>query len=48
LTVDELWWLRLHPDGRRLAIGTYKTSAETWVLENFLPKAAATTTAKPK
>jgi Tol biopolymer transport system component len=48
LTVDELWWLRLHPDGRRLAIGTYKTSAETWVLENFLPKAASTTTAKPK
>ena len=37
LTVDELWWLRLHPDGRRVAIGTWKTSPEVWVMENFLP-----------
>jgi Tol biopolymer transport system component len=44
LTVDELWWLRLHPDGRRVAIGTWKTSAEVWVMENFLPKAAAAPT----
>jgi len=37
LTVDELWWLRLHPDGRHVAIGTWKTSSEAWVMENFLP-----------
>jgi len=37
LTVDELWWLRLHPDGRRVAIGTWKTNPEVWVMENFLP-----------
>jgi Tol biopolymer transport system component len=40
LTVDELWWLRVHPDGLRLAIGTWKTNSEAWVMENFLPKAA--------
>jgi Tol biopolymer transport system component len=48
LTVDELWWLRLHPDGRRVAIGTWKTSVEVWVMENFLPKAAAAPSAKAK
>jgi hypothetical protein len=48
LTVDELWWLRLHPDGRRVAIGTWKTSVEVWALENFLPKAAAAPSAKAK
>ncbi|MCX6538803.1 MAG: tetratricopeptide repeat protein [Acidobacteria bacterium] len=48
LTVDELWWLRLHPDGRRLAIGTWKTSAEAWMMENFLPKAAAAPVARAK
>jgi Tol biopolymer transport system component len=37
LTVDDLWWLRLHPDGRRVAIGTWKGNNEIWVLENFLP-----------
>jgi Tol biopolymer transport system component len=37
LTVDELWWLRVHPDGRRVAIGTWKTNTEIWVMENFLP-----------
>jgi Tol biopolymer transport system component len=26
LTVDELWWLRLHADGRRVAIGTWKAN----------------------
>jgi len=39
LTVDGLSWLRLHPDGRRIATGTQKTSAEVWVMENFLPAA---------
>ena len=37
LTVDELWWLRLHPDGRRVALGTWHTKFEIWVMENFLP-----------
>jgi Tol biopolymer transport system component len=37
LTVDDLWWLRLHPDGRRVAIGTWTGNIEVWVMENFLP-----------
>lgn len=37
LTIDELWSLRLHPDGRRIAFGTSGGKAEVWVLENFLP-----------
>ena len=48
LTVDELWWLRLHPDGRRVAIGTWKGHTEVWALENFLPKPSAVPSAKPK
>jgi len=30
--------LRLHPDGRRVAIDDVKVNLELWVLENFLPK----------
>jgi Tol biopolymer transport system component len=37
LTVDGLAWVRLHPDGRRVAIGTRRVSTEVWVMENFLP-----------
>jgi len=37
LTVDELWWLRVHPDGRRVATGALKNNIEIWALENFLP-----------
>jgi Tol biopolymer transport system component len=33
--------LRLHPDGRRVAIDDIKTNLEVWVMENFLPKPAA-------
>jgi len=29
--------VRLHPDGRRLAICDYKVDFEVWVMENFLP-----------
>jgi Tol biopolymer transport system component len=28
---------RPHPDGRRLAISSYKANLEVWVMENFLP-----------
>ena len=31
--------LRLHPDGRRVAIDDVKVNLEVWVMENFLPKA---------
>jgi len=48
LTVDELWWLRVHPDGRRVAIGAWKNNIEIWALENFLPKAAAAPAVKAK
>jgi hypothetical protein len=27
----------MHPDGRRVAIGTWKINFEVWVMENFLP-----------
>ena len=36
LTVDELWWMRLHPDGRRVALGAWQSTSEVWVMENFL------------
>ena len=48
LTVDELWWLRVHPDGRHVAFGTSKASTEVWVMENFLPKSAAAPIARAK
>jgi len=34
--------LRLHPDGRRVAIDDVKVNLEVWVMENFLPPAART------
>jgi Tol biopolymer transport system component len=37
----QLQGVRLHPDGRRVAITDVKVSLELWVMENFLPKAAA-------
>ena len=30
--------LKLHPDGRHVAIGDVKVNLEMWVMENFLPK----------
>ncbi|MCJ7488382.1 MAG: hypothetical protein MUQ25_19765 [Candidatus Aminicenantes bacterium] len=33
--------LRLHPDGRRVAIADVKVNLEVWVMENFLPPAKA-------
>jgi Tol biopolymer transport system component len=33
--------LRLHPDGRRVAIDDIKVNLEVWVMENFLPPAKA-------
>ena len=41
LTVDGLWSLRLHPDGRRVALGTWQSKFEVWAMENFLPPAVA-------
>jgi len=41
LIVDGLSSLRLHPDGRRIATSTRNVITEVWVMENFLPKAAA-------
>ena len=46
LNADEMWWLRVHPDGRRVAYGTSKTDTEIWVMENFLPKPSASPDAK--
>lgn len=48
LTVDWLWWLRVHPDGRRLAFGTQEMNTELWVMENCLPKSAAAAGARIK
>ena len=41
LTVDELWWLRAHPDGRHVAFGTSQARTEVWLMEHFLPTAKA-------
>jgi Tol biopolymer transport system component len=48
LTIDELWWLRMHPDGRRIVTGTWATKFEVWVMENFLPAAKEAATAPVK
>ena len=42
-----LWNVRVHPDGRRIAIAEQQArrADDVWVLENFLPKAARKTTA---
>ncbi len=40
--------LRLHPDGRRVAIDDVKLNLEVWVMENFLPKPAAAPGVKAK
>jgi hypothetical protein len=33
--------LRIHPDGRRVAVDDAKVNLETWVMENFLPASKA-------
>ena len=42
-----LWNVRVHPDGRRIAMAMQqpRRADDVWVLENFLPKAARKTTA---
>jgi Tol biopolymer transport system component len=37
LSFDELWWLRIHPDGHRVALGGWQSKLEVWMMENFLP-----------
>ena len=37
LGVNDPYNLRIHPDGRRVAIGTWTVTTEIWVMENFLP-----------
>jgi Tol biopolymer transport system component len=40
--------LRLHPDGRRLATTDFKVNLEVWVMENFLPRSPAASSARVK
>jgi Tol biopolymer transport system component len=37
IAARQLVGLRLHPDGRRVAISDIKVDLEVWVMENFLP-----------
>ena len=39
ISARQLYALRLHPDGRRVAITDVKVNLELWVMENFLPGA---------
>ena len=41
IPVKGLRELRVHPDGKRVAMWTQEPGFEIWVLENFLPKMAA-------
>jgi len=41
LAMKSLRGLRFHPDGRRVAFASGEYAEEVWVLENFLPTAAA-------
>jgi len=36
LTVPGPYYVNVHPDGQRLAIGTVEPHTEIWVMENFL------------
>jgi len=38
LTIDSIFNLSIHPDGKRIAFTSGKTGAEIWVMENFLPQ----------
>jgi Tol biopolymer transport system component len=40
VVADGMENLRIHPDGKRIAFNTFVFHQETWVMENFLPKAA--------
>jgi hypothetical protein len=35
--MDGLQFLRVHPDGQRIAFDAGGYSSEVWLLENFLP-----------
>ncbi|MBU4204498.1 MAG: hypothetical protein KKD59_11255 [Acidobacteria bacterium] len=37
ISARQLVGIRLHPDGRRVAISDVKVNLEVWVMENFLP-----------
>ncbi|MDP2999696.1 MAG: hypothetical protein Q8N47_19570 [Bryobacterales bacterium] len=39
--VDSPYYLRVHPDGRHVAVGTWSVATEIFVMENFLPPAKA-------
>jgi Tol biopolymer transport system component len=41
IAARQLQGVRLHPDGRRVAINDVKVDLEVWVMENFLPPAKA-------
>jgi Tol biopolymer transport system component len=41
IAAHQLQAVRLHPDGRRVAINDVKVDLEVWVMENFLPPAKA-------
>jgi len=38
LTIDRIFNLSIHPDGKRIAFTSGTPSVEVWVMENFLPK----------
>ena len=38
LSILNLNRLSIHPEGRRVAFGSGKNSAEMWVMENIIPK----------
>ncbi len=40
---EMIWCPRIHPDGQRIAFHSGGFVSEMWVMENFLPKAVATT-----
>jgi Tol biopolymer transport system component len=38
LSVEGMERIRFHPDGRRIAIGAWRSGGEVWVMEDFLPE----------
>ena len=48
IAARQLTGVRLHPNGRHVAIGDIKVDLEVWVMENFLPKSSTAPGAKAK
>ena len=48
VAMDHIGWLHAHPDGQHVGFTAGGQAMEVWLMENFLPKADAGATSKPR